>query len=323
MYCQIMPEKGAYERCLREQTSNRNPRVLRGLSPDGRLCAEGYCTAQQKYRDFPSAYASGYGVQVCQGAKPPIRSHSDSPREKRTPPSRAAAAARREGLTTWFAEKWVNVCEVDAKGKHPPCGRPSATTTTTLERFPYCRPSRRTAKSGRSKTASEMTAQEKRRLCETKRGLEEEEEKKNRRMDRVVVEKKGGRRFFWPNMELVDKYNKKKKKGHREKGDWNGKEVTFYRPESLEGVKGAGRHKLRVFVPDDDPKKKKAAARGEKLRKAKEIRFGHNGYEDYTIHRDPERRKNYCNRSAGIKCDEKECTESSPNFWSRMVLWDC
>jgi glycine/serine hydroxymethyltransferase len=32
-----------------------------------KLCARGYSAAKAKYKVFPSAYSSGYGVQVCKG----------------------------------------------------------------------------------------------------------------------------------------------------------------------------------------------------------------------------------------------------------------
>ena len=32
-----------------------------------KLCARGYSAAKAKFKVFPSAYSSGYGVQVCKG----------------------------------------------------------------------------------------------------------------------------------------------------------------------------------------------------------------------------------------------------------------
>jgi hypothetical protein len=35
-----------------------------------KLCARGYTAAKSKFKVFPSAYSSGYGVQVCKGRMP-------------------------------------------------------------------------------------------------------------------------------------------------------------------------------------------------------------------------------------------------------------
>jgi hypothetical protein len=46
--------------------------------------------------------------------------------------------------------------------------------------------------------------------------------------------------------------------------------------------------------------------------------------EDFTQHKDPERRKNYLARSAGIKNKSGQPTKDdvfSANHWARKVLW--
>lgn len=35
-----------------------------------KLCSRGYAAAKAKFKVFPSAYSSGYGVQVCKGRMP-------------------------------------------------------------------------------------------------------------------------------------------------------------------------------------------------------------------------------------------------------------
>lgn len=50
----------------------------------------------------------------------------------------------------------------------------------------------------------------------------------------------------------------------------------------------------------------------------KKISFGAKGYEDYTIHKDPERRQRYRIRHAHDHIDDP----SYPGFWSYHVLWD-
>lgn len=108
---------------------------------------------------------------------------------------------------------------------------------------------------------------------------------------------------YQPNMKLVHKYNKFKDK--QKKVEYKGRDITLYRPYKADG----GRYKLKVYVEDDTGKVRK-------------VKFGHNEYEDYTIHKDESRRKNYCARSAGI-AEKYGSDVTSANFWSRMVLWNC
>jgi len=56
----------------------------------------------------------------------------------------------------------------------------------------------------------------------------------------------------------------------------------------------------------------------------KMIRFGDPTMQNYWIHRDEVRRKNYLTRSKGIKNKEGKTTRNyplSPNYWSRRILW--
>jgi hypothetical protein len=62
--------------------------------------------------------------------------------------------------------------------------------------------------------------------------------------------------------------------------------------------------KYKIFDPDNE----------------KWISFGQMGYEDYTKHKDKERRKNYLIRSANIKGNWKK-NKYSPNNLSRNILW--
>jgi len=55
----------------------------------------------------------------------------------------------------------------------------------------------------------------------------------------------------------------------------------------------------------------------------KNIHFGDKRYEDFTQHKDKNRRRNYLKRSAKIKDKEGNLTKDnklSPNYWSREVL---
>lgn len=71
----------------------------------------------------------------------------------------------------------------------------------------------------------------------------------------------------------------------------------------------------------DSHKKMVLAKKGEDV---KLVKFGLRGMEDFTQHRDPERRKNYLARSGGIKNKSGQLTKDdkfSANYWARKVLW--
>ena len=56
------------------------------------------------------------------------------------------------------------------------------------------------------------------------------------------------------------------------------------------------------------------------------IHFGQVGYEDFLMHKDKQRRKNYCARSKGIRDGKGKLTynnKESANYWSRVYLWKC
>lgn len=55
------------------------------------------------------------------------------------------------------------------------------------------------------------------------------------------------------------------------------------------------------------------------------VSFGDADMEDYTQHKDPQRRLNYLKRSAGIRNSQGELTKNDPwsaNYWSRKFLWN-
>lgn len=90
---------------------------------DGKLYAEVTKEAKARFRRWPSAYASGWLVREYK-ARGGTYANS-CPKKK-------------GGLTTWFAEKWVDVC----KPQLPACGRPDAGETEAeyRKRYPKCRP---------------------------------------------------------------------------------------------------------------------------------------------------------------------------------------
>ena len=87
------------------------------------------------------------------------------------------------------------------------------------------------------------------------------------------------------------------------------------------GVEFPGYNKPRNAPAGAKEKKIVLAKKGDKV---KVVRFGLRGMEDFTQHRDPERRKNYLARSAGIRNKDGELTKNdkfSANHWARKTLW--
>lgn len=57
----------------------------------------------------------------------------------------------------------------------------------------------------------------------------------------------------------------------------------------------------------------------------KKIHFGHSNYQDFTQHKDPERRKRYLARASNIKDKSGNLTaqnKNTANYWSIHVGWD-
>ena len=61
-----------------------------------------------------------------------------------------------------------------------------------------------------------------------------------------------------------------------------------------------------------------------KLPGGKKVHFGSPKYEDYTVHKDKERRDKYLSRATKIKNKKGELTYTNPessNYWSVHLLW--
>ena len=71
-----------------------------------------------------------------------------------------------KNLNRWFKEKWVDVSRKDKDGKHPPCGRSKAKTSS--KGYPKCRPSVKVS-SKTPKTSGSMSEGEKRAATKRKR----------------------------------------------------------------------------------------------------------------------------------------------------------
>lgn len=56
------------------------------------------------------------------------------------------------------------------------------------------------------------------------------------------------------------------------------------------------------------------------------IHFGLSSMQDYTQHKDTDRKKSYCARSGGITDKNGNLSKNnknSANYWSRKILWSC
>jgi hypothetical protein len=85
--------------------------------------------------------------------------------------------------------------------------------------------------------------------------------------------------------------------------------MNYYKP--IKSDKPGKKFKVKLYIPSTG--------------KDKIIYFGASDYEDFTQHKDSNRKKNYLTRSAGIKNKSGKLTKNdytSPNFWSRRYLWD-
>ena len=96
-----------------------------------KLCPRGYCTAKNKFKVYPSAYANGYAVQVCKGTKPDLNGMTINDFNNFIKPVAS-------NLERWYQEKWVNVCQHNDQGNYIPCGRKTA--ELNRQDYPYCRP---------------------------------------------------------------------------------------------------------------------------------------------------------------------------------------
>lgn len=152
MHCIILKGivmNNSYKQCLHDsKTTSR------------KLCSRGYCTAKHKFKVYPSAYANGYAVQVCNGKNPDYDGKTLSQNIK----SRKIVS---NGLKKWFQEDWVNVCEKgNGPGGFKPCGRRKANLDKT--NYPYCRPYHKTRHT-KLVTAKELSAREIQMMCKKKR----------------------------------------------------------------------------------------------------------------------------------------------------------
>lgn len=137
-----------YKECMSQDYSPKN------------LCKRGYCTAKSKYKVYPSAYANGYAAKVCAGTLPDAANKKKKDYKK---PKKA-----RSPLKRWYKEDWVDVCTRDKKGNYETCGRNVA--TLKKKDYPYCRPLHKLPGT-KVKTADELTAKERKKMCTKKKSI--------------------------------------------------------------------------------------------------------------------------------------------------------
>lgn len=190
-----------------------------------------------------------------------------------------------EPLDRWFREIWVNVCEKDRNNEYLPCGRKEANLDSN--NYPYCRPMHRISKNT-PRTVGEFSQEELENMCSYKRS-----------------QKQG-----------VD-----------------GKPTRIYHTSVLHnaisnqsGNQSGGKSKSEIVVRELTDEERQSSSRRNKkyavdLEDGKTVYFGHNEYEDFTLHKDPNRMMNYINRHQ--KREDWEMSGiSTPGFWSRWLLWN-
>lgn len=71
---------------------------------------------------------------------------------------------------------------------------------------------------------------------------------------------------------------------------------------------------------EGNKKKYMAVFKNRKTGREKTVKFGAQGYEDYTIHKDPKRKELYIKRHS--KMNENWENPLTAGFWSRWALWE-
>ena len=116
---------------------------------------------KQKGRGW-SAFASGHLVQAYKKAGGTYS---------------GTRSKKKEGLTRWFEEKWVNVCKLP---KIVSCGRADAKNLSYSElkkKYPYCRPSKKVS-SSTPRTAKSLSTAQRKKMC----SLKKKDPRKTRRL---------------------------------------------------------------------------------------------------------------------------------------------
>lgn len=116
---------------------------------DKKLYLQVKTEAKRKFKVWPSAYASAYLVKTYKSLGGRYSGQKDDS----------------AGLSRWFAEEWVDICYYPEIVE---CGRPVGGYNDYARQYPYCRPLKR-VNSRTPKTISELSDEEIKRRCKTKR----------------------------------------------------------------------------------------------------------------------------------------------------------
>lgn len=101
-------------------------------------------------------------------------------------------------------------------------------------------------------------------------------------------------------------------------------EVFEGKASDVERVKGGIKYRGEIFPGFNKPKKYSGKGKFKKRVLAKEgdeikvLNFGHIDYEDYTQHKDAERRKNFRSR---MQCDKGKLSKLTKRYWACQNLW--
>lgn len=116
---------------------------------DKKLYEQVKMRAKTKFKVYPSIYANSWLVKEY----------------KRLGGTYSGKKPKDTGLTRWYDEMWINVCELP---KIVRCGRTNVPIEIWMEKYPYCRPYYKITKQT-PKTVSEFSQDELKKRCTRKR----------------------------------------------------------------------------------------------------------------------------------------------------------
>lgn len=150
--------KKSKSRKIKKKQSPKNKSKMKGgkgplcNEPDNVLKPKLYCSIKKKIRKIIDAKGQRWGAYT---------SGQLVQEYKRRGGTYSGKKKKNSNLGRWYKEKWVDVCHLP---KRKSCGRKKF----SAKKFPYCRPSIR-VNSRTPKTAGELTAKQRKKLCAKKR----------------------------------------------------------------------------------------------------------------------------------------------------------
>ena len=136
----------------RKKSKIKRKKSLLCNEPDNVLKPKLYCSIKKKIRKRIDAKGQRWGAYT---------SGQLVQEYKRRGGTYSGKKKKNSNLGRWYKEKWVDVCHWP---KRKSCGRKKF----SAKKFPYCRPSIR-VNSRTPKTAGELTAKQRKKLCAKKR----------------------------------------------------------------------------------------------------------------------------------------------------------